>query len=511
MAADDLRADHGVWKAQDGMAFVYLALLLPVLLFLAGLVADMGFAIYTRQRAQTVADIAAYGGRVALQAGEDVAAAAKAVAAINGFDVVSPGGLLDTSLTVRVFCNVTGRCPDGAIPAPPDNSYASYVTDRNAVEVVIQKTNRTTFARLLNFTTLAVNAWSVATDATQDTYCILGLGQGPNADSATLCSTGTAVCGNGNVDYGVSGTLCGIASNSSAPVSNGGNCKGNTGAADFRGSSASVWGAFYSCGGANAKTSIFKSTFITNPTPPAPIVDPYLGNGQKSWLTGLASLNLTTAAGPTRTLPNYLSSGVGSVPLANTACGVTTSAKVTSGALSGCGTYSIGTFSGGTLDGASGGLFLIGAVTGGTLQNVFYIDSLSGSVTTNNATLVVFSSLNGWSESTISGPTANTSPPAGSDAKVFDGAPKNAGFALASPNGVQFTKAGNDAFRLSGAIYLPGQGSEFHLQGKASISWTCGQLIAGVVELGGNAGMNVDNTCGVTQITGNAHGSRLVQ
>jgi Flp pilus assembly protein TadG len=673
------------WTSRDGMAFVYAAILLPVLTCLAALVIDMGYAVLTRQRAQTAADAAAFGGRIALEAGEDVAAAAKAVAALNGFDVVSTNGATDTSLTVRVYCNVSGQCPDGAVRAPPDTSYASYVGDINAVQVVIEKTNKTTFARLMNIATLPVNAWAVATDLAQDTYCILGLGQGANADSTTNCSTGIGICGNGNVDYGFNGTKCGIASNSADPVSNGGRCKSGVGSADFRGGSANVWGPFYACGGANAKTSIFQSTFVTNPTPPAPIVDPYVGNGQKGWLTGLASKTVTTAAGTAVALSSYLASNTGNVlPSDPGSCGaytafstptcckkctppdiptfsdktycynnmtsstvslpsacptasttyvvngsmtggsvigngssvfeiadmrggklsgsgnstfdigaITSSAPIAAGAfgagvyninsldgtnvnagafgsgtyvintlnnapsgmfntgtfyvnnmdatslaafngmrsncanitytpatvgsgtMNGCGRYSIGTFSGGTLDGANGGLFLLGSVTGGTLQNgVFYINSLSGSVTTTNATLVVFSSpngLNGWSGSSISGPTSNTVPVSGSAAAAFDGSPKNAGFALTSPNGLQFSKSGNDSFTLRGAIYLPGNGSEFHLQGNTSISWTCGQLIAGLIELGGNAGMNVDNSCGLTQITGNAHGSRLVQ
>jgi Flp pilus assembly protein TadG len=155
-----------------------------------------------------------------------------------------------------------------------------------------------------------------------------------------------------------------------------------------------------------------------------------------------------------------------------------------------------------TIDGVNGGASAsINSVSGGTLQNgIFKINTinLSSTLTTANATLVVFTQVAAGNNTfNISAPTANM---VNAD---------NKGLALVSPNAISMTFGGNG--NLKGVIYAPnttGSGSSVSMNGTVTAS--CAQIIAGSILLGGNVQLANDNSCGLQNITNNAQ-AQLVE
>jgi hypothetical protein len=216
-------------------------------------------------------------------------------------------------------------------------------------------------------------------------------------------------------------------------------------ATDFKGGSGTVNGPFSVSGTLNGAGNNF--TFTTPPQQNASNApDPYIADGQKAWLTSPA----VAAQAPT-----------------------------------GCGGKkpSAGNFSSGS---KSGGATYCN-LSGGTLSDgVYYVNQITGPVTINNATVVVFSNstINGNGTLKITAPN-------------IVGAP-NRGLGLVSPNAISISLGGTVHLNLQGAIYLPNIGSSFSENG--DISAPCGQIIAGSISLSGNVNLNNNESCGIQDI-----------
>jgi hypothetical protein len=130
-------------------------------------------------------------------------------------------------------------------------------------------------------------------------------------------------------------------------------------------------------------------------------------------------------------------------------------------------------------------------VSGGTLKDgVYYIQNLTGPVTTTNATLVVFGNISISGNGTFNLQAPPTSPSPGAN---------NKGLALVSPNAISVSFGGTVVLQLAGAIYLPSPGSSISLAG--TVNAPCAQVIAGTISLSGNDQFGNDGTCGVSNIT----------
>jgi Flp pilus assembly protein TadG len=242
-----------------------------------------------------------------------------------------------------------------------------------------------------------------------------------------LGTTGAAFKLNGSVTVGNSN--CGIADNSASNPST-----------DIKGGSATIYGQFSSNGPQN--TSGNNANFKTPPKTGVTTTDPYIANGENAWVLAQATSPLKPASNCTS--PN-LSSGSATV---QTYCNV----------------------------------------TGGTLSNnVYYVNSISGSVTVTNATVVVYGSASfGNSTVKITAPTSTS-------------AKGESGLGLVSPNAIAVSFVGNGSLQLAGAIYLPNQGSQASLAGTVNVP--CAQVIAGTISLSGNDQFGNDGTCGLANIT----------
>lgn len=109
-------------------------------------------------------------------------------------------------------------------------------------------------------------------------------------------------------------------------------------------------------------------------------------------------------------------------------------------------------------------------------------------MTVTNATVVVYGSANfGNAKPVII--TAPTSTSANGES----------GLGLVSPNPITVNFGGNGSLNLTGAIYLPNQGSQVSLAGTVNVP--CAQVIAGTISLSGNDSFGNDGTCGVANIT----------
>jgi Flp pilus assembly protein TadG len=214
---------------------------------------------------------------------------------------------------------------------------------------------------------------------------------------------------------------------------------------DFKGASGTINGQFTSNGPQNPNGNGVSFPDAT-PKTGVTVADPYIADGQKAWLTSPA----VAAQAPT-----------------------------------GCGGKkpSAGNFSSGS---KSGGATYCN-VSGGTLSNgIYYVDTISGAVTVTNATVVVFSSADfGPSTFNITAPIANT------------GTALNKGLGLVSPNPISVSFGGNG--NLTGAIYLPAQNSSVTMKGGVNAS--CGQIIAGIIDLRGVDKVANDGSCGLAPIT----------
>ena len=257
---------------------------------------------------------------------------------------------------------------------------------------------------------------------------VAGTGQA-NICMLALDTTGPAFQVNGNVTVG--NKNCGIADNSASNPST-----------DIKGGSATIRGQFVSQGPQNRAGN---NASFPDATPKSGVTttDPYVANGENAWVLAQATSPLKPASNCTS--PNF-----------------------SSGSKSGGATYC--------------------NVTGGTLSNgIYYVNSISGSVTVTNATVVVFSSAN-FGNSTVS-ITAPTSTSANGES----------GLGLVSPNAIAVSFGGNGSLQLTGAIYLPNQASQVSLAGTVNVP--CAQVIAGTISVSGNDQFGNNGTCGLASIT----------
>ncbi|WP_442753736.1 pilus assembly protein TadG-related protein [Methylocystis sp. JAN1] len=404
------------WKDEQGVALAYLAVLLIPMMGMAALAIDVGHAYFWRQQMQTAADAAAYSGQLALQKKQNVLLDGKAVAAsftpsfVDGADGV----------TVTINCNDTaalqaGYCAGAVTPGYPDSN------DSTAVEAIITRPVSTAFAAVVGgSTSFDVGARAVSRN-TPLKDCML----------ATK-TTGVGLSANGSVTIGRPD--CGIAVNSASNPAT--NLKGGSGTIN---SPLTVTGAMNK----NGNNFSFPQGYTDNTG--VPVADPYVDNGQNTWVIGTSTTwttsrttwnNLTTnwdtnwnKNGGTSWKSNTPTCGAkknndpdctsGSCPASAKYCTVTATAPggsthyVTTlgagGALNGAfyvdtvsdGTLSNGasasyvnTVNGGTLSNSANSTFYANTVNGGTLNNsasgVFYVSSMSGGTLNNNATGTVY-------------------------------------------------------------------------------------------------------------------------
>jgi Flp pilus assembly protein TadG len=258
-----------------------------------------------------------------------------------------------------------------------------------------------------------------------------------------LDKIGTAFRLNGTVTVGSPG--CGIADNSADNPST-----------DFKGASGTVQGQFTSQGPQNTNGN---NVSFPNATPETgvTVTDPYIANGENAWVLAQAA--------QAKNVP-------------------TSSCKSPTCTAGTCKATSYCTVSGGSLPGG-GGPYYINSVSGGTLSNgIYYVDSITNAVTITNATVVVFSGANfGNAAFSITAPKSTS-------------ATGEAGLGLVSPNPITVQFGGNGS--LQGAIYLPAQNSQVLMKG--NVNATCGQIIAGIIDLRGVDKVANDGSCGLTPI-----------
>jgi Putative Flp pilus-assembly TadE/G-like len=257
------------------------------------------------------------------------------------------------------------------------------------VEVIITQPQTLSIVGAVNSLTGSANPTGLFTLGVQ---AVAGTGLA-NICMLALSTTGPAFQLNGNVTVG--NPSCGIAANSASNPST-----------DIKGGSAIIQGQFSSNGPQNTNGN---NASFPNATPKTgvPTTDPYIANGENAWVLAQATSPLAPASNCKS--PNF-----------------------SSGSKSGGATYC--------------------NVTGGTLSSGIYyvnsVNSISGSVTITNATVVVFGSANfGNSTVTITAPTKTT-------------ANGESGLGLVSPNAITVSFGGNGSLNLQGAIYLPNQASQ---------------------------------------------------
>lgn len=186
-------------RSQSGAIAVMLALILPVLIGLLGLVLDGGFLFDTKNKMQSAADTAALGAAVEARRGatqDKVIAAARNAAAENAF----PDGVDGTSVQVSI---------------PPKSG--PYAGRTGYAEVSISQP-RAPFLPIFGNTATTVRARAVA-GLTESDVCLLALEQvnpkkKKRVDSAADSAKNTLVIDKGaDVDLG---TVCNVIVNSSA-------------------------------------------------------------------------------------------------------------------------------------------------------------------------------------------------------------------------------------------------------------------------------------------------------
>lgn len=409
------------WRSEDGAALAFVAAMLFSLVGMAALAIDIGHAYANRQRMQSAADTAAMSGAIALSLSESEV--------VNGRAASASSGWTDGADGVSVAINRLAA--SGAL--------ASYT---GAVEAIVQQPMSTAFSGLFGLTSMTVAARAVAAIPTTS-YCMIAL--------STTAPKAFNVAGTATV--GTPG--CGLASNSTKTGNNNGgfNIQGN----------AVVNAPVRSAGSISepGQPTVYSAPPfpMSNATPG--VTDPYAGNGQKDWLTNLA----TSAPNPCN------------APLCSTngaTAGVTYDATNASQPIHFKGKTSL----------ASGTT---------TFQNgVFYFyDTLSTSGTgvlkTNNATLVVFNQFKGNGVNQLSAPK-NDSPGA-----------RNSGWAIASPNS-DITLAGGATSSLIGTVYVPNNAVSM----SGNITSPCAQVIASTIDVSGTVALSFDGSCGAQDVKSTA-------
>jgi Flp pilus assembly protein TadG len=133
---------------QRGQTLVIFAILVVVMIAMAGLLIDGGMAWGNRRQAQGAADTAALAAANAIAAGNNGANAAAKIAKANGFD------------TDLVDCNGTTQVGQGVIVHTPTTG--PHTGNSNYVEVITTKAMPTTFSRVVGQNCWLVSARAVA-------------------------------------------------------------------------------------------------------------------------------------------------------------------------------------------------------------------------------------------------------------------------------------------------------------------------------------------------------------
>ncbi|HZZ66166.1 MAG TPA: pilus assembly protein TadG-related protein [Candidatus Baltobacteraceae bacterium] len=174
------------FQAQRGQVLPFVALMIGVLLAVAGLAVDVGFHQYQQRLQQTAADSAALAGAAEYLAtsynSTDAIAAARADAASNGF---ANGG--NNTVTVNVP------------PAAGD----AYSSDSGAVQVIITVQQPTFFEPIVGKSSVNVTTSAVATsNAGTENGCIYSLGASANTnfnkDAVTAANCDILINGTAN-------------------------------------------------------------------------------------------------------------------------------------------------------------------------------------------------------------------------------------------------------------------------------------------------------------------------
>lgn len=134
-------------RGESGQNLIIVALMMPILLGMLGLVIDVGYALTQKRLAQNAADAAAHAGARALYFEEDWLAAGLEYSAANGFYDAAP----DTTVTIN---------------NPPDASSA-FAGDDSYVQAIIERQVTPAFASILwngTFTVTAKASASVVLD-----------------------------------------------------------------------------------------------------------------------------------------------------------------------------------------------------------------------------------------------------------------------------------------------------------------------------------------------------------
>jgi hypothetical protein len=454
-------------RADEGVVFAYVALALPIIVGFVGLAVDVGGLYFEQRRMQVVADEAAAAGRFGLTSGMSAPLAGKAVAGRNGY-------------TTGVAINCASGC-DGRI-----TSTSPRAGDAGAVQAVVTRARPAWLSRLSGRTSYTVVATALVTAAPSGPVCILALGTG--AKDANGCTTGSAFNLNGNVTFG--SDSCGVAVNS-----------GSAPAADFKGNSINAYGGLDVCGAVSRNNNLTLQQ-ASNLGSQHATSDPYSG-ATLTWLQGLSTTfpNIASSTkdvnSSTSNPGTYRNLTAGTVTASNGTFSF--SGSINSGTTingSGSANIKVATMSGGTIDAGGTSSVYIDSFNGGTLQNgIFYVNNISGSVTTSNATVVLLKSANfsGGDAPRFSAPFSDATKP-------------NYGIAITSPTAdatsgsckSKLCMTGSSTFALTGALYFPIDASTVNLQGTAS---NCAQVIASVVNLGGNVKLGRKD-CNLKNITG---------
>ncbi|MBV9270171.1 MAG: Tad domain-containing protein [Candidatus Eremiobacteraeota bacterium] len=171
--------------SQSGQTLPFVAVIIAMLLAVAGLAADTAYLRYEQRIQQTAADSGAIHGAMELIAGTNVTNAARNAASTNGF--TDNGGT--TTVTVNN--------PPSAVAADPEN------TNSKAVEVVVTVAQPSFFTKILGLSGANVATRAIAAASTNDNGCfyMLDASQNTNFNNSTLSASGCAININGTANF----------------------------------------------------------------------------------------------------------------------------------------------------------------------------------------------------------------------------------------------------------------------------------------------------------------------
>jgi len=247
---------------ERGSYLVFMALLLPALVAIAGLATEGGFWLYTKSGLQVAADNAAYSAATAyaIDSTSDLALQAQSVAADSGF----VNGQNGTTVTIH-------KPPVGAC------NTTSYVGDAKSVEAVVTRIPTRLFSKMWSSSDVVICARSVAF-ISGGGDCLMSLG-----------STGTGISSNqNNLNLNLEG--CSLFSNSS-----------DANAISITGNSDSINTETIGAVGGVAMNGNSLTTSVSATTGNPPVADPYASEAA-AWPKVCAGCT-TYSQNPTETPP----------------------------------------------------------------------------------------------------------------------------------------------------------------------------------------------------------------